>query len=535
MVSTAQQVVLPGLMFTFEDSPEVYSSAVQSKISHGFQSKATASGDIWSLGCIYSEAAIWIADGYTGLEEYRYQRQVEASSTCPIPSIDTFSPFHNGTEILQSVLDAHTDIEDRLRRSDNTSKNVLDTMVQEMLWEEDRPSARALLRKADIVLMKAKQKSGVGAKKESEMVRPGSRHRNEYPPPQLPSPTQPLPPLPDRSELVLKHASRRNTIDEVSSQIPHDRIFDQRTRPNATENNPARLIASNRPDSRQDINNTGRLPRADRQATRKFESWNLPRDTAVKKPLVLPQKTPIDATIPHRPTPNQGRPRALRSQKSREIMPKMSKPQEPKASQDQVTRPIVLSAREESLPPTETQARAVFTSHSNLAQASHEMQNRVPSKAESVSSSHNSSIYSQPIHSPSGQDDSFLDALSYIPTTDETPQEAKSSKRGIGFSLFPTRSRNGSSAPPRRIHDVSVPQSPSLSSAAMAPSLEYISLNTCLEWKKANKKVKKHASVPPLLSVELMEELSGRDHVSCRSEEAMRDEDIRFLTYNRHS
>lgn len=391
-------------------------------------------------------------------------------------------------------------------------------MVQEMLWEEERPGGKALLRKADIVLMKARQKSGVRPNNASEMVRSGSRQRREYPPPQLPSPTQPLPPLPDHAASILNLASERSISGEAARGKPHNRVFDRQLRANATADKLGRLMATSRPDSQQDINNTGQLPRADKQAAIEIESWKLPSDAASTRPLVLSQKTHPNAGIPHRPTPNQGRPRALRMEASREFMPRVLKPQEPKPSRDQHTRPITPSITKEAPPQTQTLNQTISTPQSRVARTSHVPEHIVPSRAESFSSSHKSSIYSQLTHSPSGQDDSFLEALSYVPTADEISQETKPSKRGIGFSLFPTRSRHESSAPRRRIHDFSVPQSPSLSSGAVTQNLEYISLNTCLEWKKANKKVKKHANVPPLLSVGLMEELSGRDHVSFGAE-----------------
>jgi hypothetical protein len=47
-----------------------------------------------------------------------------------------------------------------------------------------------------------------------------------------------------------------------------------------------------------------------------------------------------------------------------------------------------------------------------------------------------------------------------------------------------------------------------------SPSMEYLSVNTCIEWKKAHKKIKKQSKVPPLPGAHLMEDLKDRDHVS---------------------
>ena len=97
---------------------------------------------------------MWIADGYKGVQDYRSQRMAETEST----PLNGAICFHDGTQVLQSVLDAHRDLEDRLRRSDYITKDVIDSMVDEMLWEEDRPTAKALSRKADVVLSRARQR-----------------------------------------------------------------------------------------------------------------------------------------------------------------------------------------------------------------------------------------------------------------------------------------------------------------------------------------------------------------------------------------
>src|SRR5271170_755216 len=93
--------------------------------------KITQAVDIWSLGCIYSEAAMWIVDGYKGVVDYRRQRMAE---TDKIPNFKGGDCFHDGERVLKAVLDAHKDIEQRLRRSDYITKDVLDSIVEEMLW-----------------------------------------------------------------------------------------------------------------------------------------------------------------------------------------------------------------------------------------------------------------------------------------------------------------------------------------------------------------------------------------------------------------
>ncbi|KAH6693332.1 hypothetical protein BKA61DRAFT_714272 [Leptodontidium sp. MPI-SDFR-AT-0119] len=456
-------------------------------------SRGSGAADIWALGCIYSEAAIWIADGYAGLQNYRYQRQMETNRL----SGNNSSKFHDGERVLQCVLDAHGDIEDRLRRSDNTTKNVLDSMVQEMLWEEDRPSAKALLRKADVLLNRARQKSGVSSV--DAFTRPGTSQSRQYLPPPYASPTRPLPPVPQRAAPGLNSIpGRTQNLDKVA--IPQFR-----PKPRA-----AVLSAPKFPSTEQNYIEDASDSDRERDVVKSIASWNISDKALPHTPLEMPQ-TNVNYSH-HKQTPNQGRPRALRSQDLQERKKHPVPTQHhvyPKESylQDNIPQRIDFPQ-----PELKRDAPSIKSRTSHLTSESEAVSSKL-GRASSLASSHHSSLYSrsQPtIHSPTTQNDSFLDALSYIPTADEISETptSKPNKRIGGFLLFPTRSRNEASSHQSRVHDVSVPPIPQVT----AQNLEYISLNTCLEWKRANKKVKKQANVPPLLSPGVMEELSERDH-----------------------
>jgi len=54
---------------------------------------------------------------------------------------------------------------------------------------------------------------------------------------------------------------------------------------------------------------------------------------------------------------------------------------------------------------------------------------------------------------------------------------------------------------------------PSISPDPASQGSEYLSLTTCIEWRKAHKKVKKHSKVPPLPGNNMLEGLKERDHV----------------------
>ena len=118
---------------------------------------------------------------------------------------------------------------------------------------------------------------------------------------------------------------------------------------------------------------------------------------------------------------------------------------------------------------------------------------------------------------------SAFSARDIIPEKLQIPM--KSDKRA-GFSLFPTKARKASLAKSdstrsdsrsnfndddtvqRSLYSNDMPDLPE-----GMQSHEYLSLNTCMEWKKANKKVGKKSKVPPLPGAWMLQSLNDRDHV----------------------
>ncbi|KAL1619885.1 hypothetical protein SLS54_006484 [Diplodia seriata] len=116
--------------------------------------RVTKSVDIWSLGCVYSEAATWLVLGKEGLQKYRADRKEE---TDKIPNHKDDASFHNGEKMLSSVERTHHHIVERKRRTDHITRAVLLNMVQEMLGEESaRPTAKQLWVKSQMILRQAK-------------------------------------------------------------------------------------------------------------------------------------------------------------------------------------------------------------------------------------------------------------------------------------------------------------------------------------------------------------------------------------------
>jgi hypothetical protein len=157
----------------------------------------------------------------------------------------------------------------------------------------------------------------------------------------------------------------------------------------------------------------------------------------------------------------------------------------------------------------------------SASQAPSHTGSRAPSRA---GSQHSSSIYSVPTQSVQA------DSVSFTTMIQEEPKlSAKPSKRGFGFSLFPGKNRNDSthsleiSRPSTRHENAPPPYSNSDTASTVSwlpehgPSIEYLSLNTCLEWKRANKKTKKNQKLPPLPGANRLKGLSDRDHVRAPS------------------
>jgi hypothetical protein len=111
--------------------------------------------DIWSLGCIYSEVAVWVVRGQDGLEEYRKRRQDE---TKQIHNFKDGGCFHDGQKVLQSVDRVHEEVFDNVRISDHVTKSVVKKMIADMLDEVDiRPNTMQLWKRSQRILRDAEK------------------------------------------------------------------------------------------------------------------------------------------------------------------------------------------------------------------------------------------------------------------------------------------------------------------------------------------------------------------------------------------
>lgn len=188
--------------------------------------------DIWSLGCVFSEAYVWVSKGWQGLVAFREARKqatdlIDARSDLPLGDC-----FHNGFSRLEVVDTWLEGIKADFRSGDCASGRVLEHMIYGPLQQDpgSRPSARVMQANALILLN--------GARKELErqsMITPptpasaqdqrASLSTQPSPPP-ISSPTQP--PHPRDSAAFIEHPpvwniGRENNIysSPQASQINH--------------------------------------------------------------------------------------------------------------------------------------------------------------------------------------------------------------------------------------------------------------------------------------------------------------------------
>ncbi|KAI1765769.1 hypothetical protein GGR53DRAFT_251582 [Hypoxylon sp. FL1150] len=136
--------------------------------------------DIWSIGCVFSEAAVWAVCGQPGLENYFQRRREETGRDQRLTENGFDGCFHNGTEPLDAIALMHTHILRSRQHWDTMTPRIIELIRQSMLLEQmgPRKSARELLQLSGRALQEARDEA-----QEREFVQEDSVLRPISPPP----------------------------------------------------------------------------------------------------------------------------------------------------------------------------------------------------------------------------------------------------------------------------------------------------------------------------------------------------------------
>ena len=133
------------------------------------QTRVSRAIDIWSLGCVFSEAACWVVLGESGIQEFSSLRE-QATKSLSRKQISwssadgVFIPppgrqFHDGINVLKEVRQWHDHLRNTVRRTDVITGRVLDLIDQHMLISapEYRYTATAVCDECKNLLARAKR------------------------------------------------------------------------------------------------------------------------------------------------------------------------------------------------------------------------------------------------------------------------------------------------------------------------------------------------------------------------------------------
>lgn len=131
----------------------------------GDQAPVSQRFDIWSLGCVFSEAATWVALGHRGINLFQLVRKsgqlsddinayygniletrssisdIDDNSLIGVQGLDR---FHDGSKMSSTVKDWHTHVRQTLRRCDPVTERVLEIVENSMLQAD--PQRQRVLR-----------------------------------------------------------------------------------------------------------------------------------------------------------------------------------------------------------------------------------------------------------------------------------------------------------------------------------------------------------------------------------------------------
>lgn len=193
-------------------APEVCAtSEFESRLAH----PVTAAVDIFSLGAVLLEAAVWIVRGPAGIKDFAEKRLQESKATgadsAHFHNSDTRDPQLLG--VVQDHLEGKS-LRRHIQKSDTTTLRVLENVVERMLSPEarDRPRARISLKDSERLLRNSRSTPGV----DTSSTNDNSPHVNNYPRPRIHSGHEP-----DDTDHNTRQSIDNTTAHRRSVQIPN--------------------------------------------------------------------------------------------------------------------------------------------------------------------------------------------------------------------------------------------------------------------------------------------------------------------------
>ena len=135
-------------------APETYR---QDETLESFPVQVRSNVDIWSMGCVLSEAAVWSRFAWNRVHEYQLERKEEVKRRLDINGEHL---FHDGRDLLAAVQDMHELIIKNPRTINSITVEILRLLRDDMLLNEDevRSSAKQVFQKPRRIIKAARKK-----------------------------------------------------------------------------------------------------------------------------------------------------------------------------------------------------------------------------------------------------------------------------------------------------------------------------------------------------------------------------------------
>lgn len=110
-----------------------------------WSAQVTQKADMWSLGCVLSEALVWSIFGHSGLVYYRDNRTAETSA-------EDGPRFHDGTKALQAVHDQHQACLKGKRTGDELAPEINRLLRMLLAAPDERYTSKQLVREVAFII-----------------------------------------------------------------------------------------------------------------------------------------------------------------------------------------------------------------------------------------------------------------------------------------------------------------------------------------------------------------------------------------------